>query len=76
MSLNAPEPPPKAPTGEHPAVWDLVVKDMVERDRMGEAKYGVRLTPHDGRDTLVDVYQEALDKVVYLRKLIYERDGR
>lgn len=52
------------------------MSDIAERDRMGTKKYGQRLTPGDGRDSLVDAYQEALDLVVYLRKALYERDGR
>ncbi len=68
---NTPEPPPNHVDG--PAVWDLVLADIAERDKVGEAKYGVRLTPGDGRDSLVDAYQEALDLVVYLRKDIEER---
>lgn len=59
-----------------PAVWDLVMADMAARDRMGAAKYGQRLTPGDGRDSLRDAYQEALDQAVYLRKALYELDGR
>jgi hypothetical protein len=59
-----------------PAVWDLVVADMVRRDQAGEAKYGVRLQPHNGRDVLRDAYEEALDLCVYLRSAIYERDNK
>ena len=55
-------------------VWELVVADMVERDRIGRAKYGTPLQPFNGRDALVDAYQEALDLAVYLRQAIYERD--
>lgn len=61
---------------EHPAVWPLVVEDMTARDAEGRRKYGVPLQPHNGRDVLVDAYQEALDLCVYLRQAIYERDGR
>jgi hypothetical protein len=71
-SLNDHEKPPQ-PSG-HPAVWDLVLADIAERDRRGEAKYGTRLRPHNGRDALVDLYQELLDAVVYCRQAIYERD--
>jgi hypothetical protein len=60
---------------QHPAVWDLVQVDMKERDWTGAAKYGTRLQPHNGRDALIDAYQEALDLVVYLRQAIYEWDG-
>jgi len=73
-NLNEPQPPPVH--NDQPAVWDLVMTDMRQRDAMGEAKYGVRLQPHNGRDFLIDAYQEMLDHVCYLRGLIYERDGK
>lgn len=59
-----------------PAVWGLVLEDMRARDAEGRRKYGVPLQPNNGRDPLVDAYQEALDLVVYLRQAIHERDGR
>jgi len=65
------------PAPEHndkPAVWSLVMRDMTERDIFGAEKYGTRLQPGNGRDFLLDAYQEALDLVVYLRGAIYERD--
>lgn len=74
QDLNRPEPAPEPNT--HPVVWDLVMADMRQRDESGLAKYGTRLQPHNGRDALVDAYQEALDLVVYLRQAIAERDGR
>ena len=67
--------PPPVPK-DQPAVWDLVMRDMKSRDQMGYNKYGTRLKPHNGRDALVDAYQEALDLCVYLRQAIFERDGR
>ena len=73
-SLNTKQPP--AIGNDQPCVWDLVLADMQERDAMGLRKHGVRLQPHNGRDALVDAYQEALDLVVYLRQAILERDGR
>ena len=72
-SVNIPEPMPTP--NSYPAVWDLVVNDMAERDRIGEQKYGTRLQPHNGRDFLVDAYQESLDLVVYLRGEIHQRNG-
>ncbi len=66
-----------APTpNDKPAVWDLVVKDMKDRDAGGLEKYGTRLQPFNGRDALIDAYQEILDAAVYLRQLIFERDGK
>lgn len=58
------------------AVWDLVVADMQARDHLGESRYGTRLQPYNGRDSLRDAYEEALDLAVYLRQLIFERDGK
>ena len=67
--------PPPAPN-DKPAVWDLVMEDMRERDQVGRARYGTPLQPHNGRDALVDAYQEVLDTAVYLRQAIFERDGK
>jgi hypothetical protein len=60
----------------HPNVWDLVIEDMTDRDKMGKAKYNTSLQPFNGRDALLDAYQEALDLCVYLRQAIYERDKK
>lgn len=56
------------------SLWDLVIKDMKERDNFGISKYKTSLKPHNGRDALLDAYQEALDLCVYLRQALYERD--
>lgn len=56
------------------AVWDIVIKDIKQRDRTGAKKYGVRLQPFNGRNALIDAYQEALDLVVYLRQAILEKE--
>lgn len=66
---------PKPKKNKLPAVWDLVLKDIKERDDFGIKKYGTRLQPHNGRDVLQDAYEEALDLVVYLRQAIYERQS-
>ena len=47
-------------------VIGLVLADMRNRDAVGEKRYGVRLTSGNGRDHLVDAYQELLDSCVYL----------
>ena len=61
-------------TNDQPALWSLVIADMQARDDFGRAKYGTPLQAFNGRDALVDAYQEALDKVVYLRQAIIERE--
>lgn len=75
MRIATNEQPDPVPN-EQPAVWDLVMADMRARDSVGLARYGTRLQPHNGRDALVDAYQEVLDAAVYLRQAIFERDGR
>lgn len=57
------------------AVLPLVLRDMAMRIEMGMEKYGQALMTNDGRDPLVDAYQEVLDLAMYLRKAIWERDG-
>lgn len=56
-------------------VWDMVVEDMQERDKIGRERYGTPLQVGNGRDALIDAYQEALDLVVYMRAEIAKRDG-
>lgn len=58
-----------------PAIWELVVQDMYEKDKAGSKKYGTRLQGFNGRSALVDAYQEALDLAVYLRQRIWEEDN-
>lgn len=69
---NLVQPQPQ-PTGAGVPVWDLVIMDMIARDQAGQAKYGTPLRTNNGRDALIDAYQEALDLAVYLRQAIEER---
>lgn len=71
-SLNAKEPSPNKVDG--PAIWDLVIADMRERDKIGTATYKQRLKAGDGRNSLVDTYQEVLDTAAYLRKEIIDKE--
>ena len=43
---------------------------------MGIRKYGTPLQPDNGRDSLQDAYEEALDLCVYLKNEIRLRDKR
>ena len=71
-NLSNYEPPP-IPNQSTP-IWELVIKDMQDRDHVGRAKYGTPLQAHNGRNALIDAYQEALDLAVYLRQLIEEQN--
>ncbi len=55
-------------------IWELVISDMKKRDQVGRERYGTPLQAFNGRDALLDAYEEALDLVVYLRQVIEERD--
>lgn len=64
------QPPPKPSSGD---IWRLVIDDMEARRAIGIERYGTPLQAHNGRDALIDAYQEALDLCVYLRQAIEER---
>ena len=55
-------------------VMDAVMADLQKRRLEGIRKYGGELMTHNGRDALIDAYQEALDLVMYLRQAIMERE--
>lgn len=59
-----------------PAITDLLITDLQVRDAIGVQRYGKRLCGNNGRDALVDAYQEQLDALKYLRQAIWERDGQ
>lgn len=59
---------------QKPDIRDLVVADLELRFQKGLRDYGVPLRPFNGRSALLDLYEELLDSVCYLRQLIYEED--
>lgn len=75
---NTPQPPPV--TTSSPDVWPTIfdnpnlalpewlIADMRERHELGVKKYGVGLQVQNGRDPLVDAYQEVLDCIVYTQQ--------
>ena len=72
--------PYKHQRGDQPApkpgktpVWKTVIDDMEARDNLGFERYGTRLETHNGRDALLDAYEEALDLAVYLKQAILEK---
>jgi hypothetical protein len=56
-------------------ILPLVLADLKERSDTGIKKYGEPLKANNGRDALVDVYQEILDAAMYIRQKIYEERG-
>lgn len=74
-SSNLSEKEPAPVENNNPAIWDLVLQDMKDRDKFGLNKYGTRLQPFNGRNVLRDLYQELLDGAVYVRQLIFEQEN-
>lgn len=79
-SLPGPEPTkqregdqPLPETSDRPFVQHAVIRDIEERIEVGVERYGTPLQPMNGRDTMLDAYEEALDLAVYLRSVRYER---
>lgn len=54
-------------------VAGMVREDLERRVTIGAKQYGERLTTYNGRDALMDAYEEALDLCLYLRQAIEER---
>lgn len=56
------------------AVTEAVIEDLKERTRQGVIKYGRPLETFNGRNALVDAYQEALDLCQYLKQRLMEEE--
>lgn len=52
-----------------------VLDDMAARDAIGRERYGTPLMTRNGRDPLVDMYQEDLDAVVYMKQAMLEGEA-
>lgn len=60
---------------DRPFIQDLVIADIEERKQFGIRKYGTALQAGNGRDMLLDAYEEALDLCIYLRGALEERNA-
>jgi hypothetical protein len=58
------------------SVTDAVMVDLAQRRKMGVAKYGTELKANNGRQALIDAYQEALDLCLYLKQAIIEQEAK
>lgn len=74
MTIIEDQPAPM--TNDGASMHDLVIADIKDRKLIGLQRYGTKLQAHNGRDCLVDAYQEALDLCCHLRQAIVERDSR
>jgi hypothetical protein len=73
---SAAEHQPAPIKNERPCIQDQVIADIEARKQVGYQRYGTLLQPFNGRDALMDAYQEALDLAQYLKQALVERDER
>jgi hypothetical protein len=59
---------------DRPFVQDMVIADIQSRKELGIRKYGTALQSGNGRNMLLDAYEEALDLVIYLRGALDEQE--
>ena len=57
----------------NPAIVDLVLADLKKRKKLGIERYGVALQAFNGRNALLDAYEEALDLCIYLKQALEEQ---
>jgi len=65
--------PAPVPQSNAADCWLAVIEDMRQRREFGIQKYGTPVQPNNGRDALLDAYQEVLDTAVYLKQALLER---
>lgn len=65
---------PLPTVNEEPDIQSQVIADIAARREVGISRYGTALQPFNGRDSLRDAYEEALDLCMYLKQCMVERD--
>lgn len=60
---------------DSPFVQDALKEFIENRKKVGISRYGTALQPNNGRDSLVDALEEAVDLATYLAQIVIERDG-
>jgi len=50
-----------------------IISDLKDRKALGIKRYGQPLQAHNGRNPLLDAYEETLDQCAYLRQALYEK---
>lgn len=73
--IQAAKPEPNPEPGKTVVLYE-VLRALVERAEAGKLKYGTYLETNNGRDALMDAFQESLDLCMYLAQAILERDGK
>jgi len=72
MDASKNEPMPKE--GGKAVIFE-VIQDFISRAEMGKEKYGQLLKTNDGRNNMMDLYQELIDAVMYCKKQMMEENA-
>lgn len=59
---------------DRPYIHDLVSMDVQKRKELGANRYGTPLQPDNGRNALLDAYEEILDAACYLKQRLIEEE--
>jgi hypothetical protein len=57
-----------------PSIQDRLIRIIQGRAQVGVQRYGTTLQPFNGRDSLLDAFEESLDLTIYLLQVMDERD--
>lgn len=57
------------------AVTQAVITDLQEREQVGIRRYGRTLETFNGREALLDAYEEVLDLAQYIKQVLMEDDA-
>ena len=63
---------PRPKPNDSTPVWEQVIQDMRARDEQGFKTYNTRLQKHNGRNSILDMYEEILDSTVYCKTFLLE----
>lgn len=63
------------PRGSGTPISEIVARHVLDRMELGMKRYGEPLMANNGRDPLIDAYQEAHDLTVYLCQALVEKYG-
>lgn len=58
------------------SIHDLVIVDVLRRKELGTKRYGVHLQAFNGRNALLDLYEELLDAAMYTKQRLLEEEER
>ena len=67
---------PKPEPNNTQPIHEQVIEDIKLRAEAGKQNYGTYLQVNNGRDSLLDAYEEAQDLALYLKQAILERDAK